>query len=106
MVPGMPCADAPIEMAGQPAWLLEQLSGFTLLSFGAGAQPVSVAGVQTRVLELGRDLLDPQGLLAQRYDGQPGTVYLIRPDQHVAARWRRFDAQAVQAALGRALALH
>ena len=107
MAPGAPCADAPLEIAGQPGWLLDQLGrGFTLLSFGAGAQPVSVAGLQTQVLELGRDLLDPQGLLAQRYDGQSGTVYLIRPDQHVAARWRRFDAQAVQAALGRALALH
>jgi 3-(3-hydroxy-phenyl)propionate hydroxylase len=43
--------------------------------------------------------------VGQRYDGQPGTVYLIRPDQHVAARWRRFDAAAVRAALQRALAL-
>ncbi|MEI7785862.1 MAG: FAD-dependent oxidoreductase [Betaproteobacteria bacterium] len=107
MAPGAPCVDAPIEIAGRPGWLLGQLGrGFTLLSFGAQAQPVSVAGVQAQVLELGHDMLDPQGLLAQRYDGQSGTVYLIRPDQHVAARWRRFDAQAVQAALARALALH
>jgi 3-(3-hydroxy-phenyl)propionate hydroxylase len=45
-------------------------------------------------------------VLAQRYDARPGTVYLIRPDQHVAARWRAFDATAAQAALKRALALH
>jgi 3-(3-hydroxy-phenyl)propionate hydroxylase len=31
-----------------------------------------------------------------------GTTYLIRPDQHVAARWRGFDAGLVQAALARA----
>ena len=28
-------------------------------------------------------------LAAQRYDAQPGTVYLLRPDQHVCARWRQ-----------------
>ncbi len=47
-------------------------------------------------------LHDMQGLAARRYDAQPGTCYLIRPDQHVAARWRRFDAAAVRAALARA----
>jgi 3-(3-hydroxy-phenyl)propionate hydroxylase len=73
-----------------------------LLAFGP-AEPVRVGGVEARVLQVGRDLHDPTGVLAQRYDGQPGTVYLIRPDQYVAARWRRFDAAAVQAALARAL---
>ena len=57
------------------------------------------------VLEVGRDLADVDGLLTQRYDGRPGTVYLIRPDQHVAARWRAFDAAAIRAALARCLAL-
>jgi len=47
-------------------------------------------------------LTDTQGLAASRCDARPGTVYLIRPDQHVAARWRRFDAVAVRAALARA----
>jgi 3-(3-hydroxy-phenyl)propionate hydroxylase len=45
---------------------------------------------------------DRDGLAARRCDARPGTCYLIRPDQHVAARWRRFDAAAVRAALGRA----
>jgi 3-(3-hydroxy-phenyl)propionate hydroxylase len=77
-----------------------------LLSFGAGAQAVRVGDVSAKVLEVGRDLVDSHGELTGRYDGQPGTVYLLRPDQHVAARWRRFDAAAVEAALRRALALH
>jgi 3-(3-hydroxy-phenyl)propionate hydroxylase len=106
MVPGMFCADAPLEVQGRPGWLLEQLGrGFVLLSFGAGAEPVRVGNVQADVLEVGRDVHDRLGVLTERYDGQPGTVYLIRPDQYVAARWRRFDAQAVRAALSRALAL-
>ncbi|MEN9417141.1 MAG: hypothetical protein RI988_761, partial [Pseudomonadota bacterium] len=45
-----------------------------------------------------------EGLLAQRYDAQPGTVYLLRPDQHVCARWRAPAAADITAALTRALA--
>jgi 3-(3-hydroxy-phenyl)propionate hydroxylase len=42
--------------------------------------------------------------LSARYLGQaPAAVYLIRPDQHVAARWDRYDLAAVAAALGRAM---
>lgn len=107
MRPGSPCADAPIEVDGLGGWLLERLrGGFVLLSFGPGAEPIELGELSVPVLEVGRDLSDTQGELTRRYDGQPGTVYLIRPDQHVAARWRRFDADAVGAALRRALALH
>lgn len=49
-------------------------------------------------------VVDTAGLVAQRFDATPGACYLIRPDQHVAARWRRFDAAAVRAALARATA--
>ncbi|MDM4767330.1 FAD-dependent oxidoreductase [Pelomonas sp. SE-A7] len=101
MKPGTACADAPLKTAdGRAAWLLDHLGqGFTLLSFGPAP---AVQGLH--LLEIGRELIDEQVLLAQRYDARPGTVYLIRPDQHVAARWRSFDAAAVQAALDRALA--
>jgi 3-(3-hydroxy-phenyl)propionate hydroxylase len=39
-----------------------------------------------------------------RYLGDAkGAVYLIRPDQHVAARWEHFDESAVAAAIARAI---
>jgi 3-(3-hydroxy-phenyl)propionate hydroxylase len=41
--------------------------------------------------------------MARRYDAQPGTVYLLRPDQHVVARWRQLYAHKLQAALDRAV---
>jgi 3-(3-hydroxy-phenyl)propionate hydroxylase len=115
MRPGTNCADAPVRHAGQDAWLLNVLNtlhgpagGFTLLCFGERPAVESVAegGVVARVLSVGGDVDDAEGLLAQRYDARPGTVYLIRPDQHVAARWRALDAAKVRAALRRATAQH
>jgi 3-(3-hydroxy-phenyl)propionate hydroxylase len=125
MVPGAPLDDAPVRVAGQDAWLLDQLGNrFQLLAFAdsleqldpvvraqavalaGGAIPVEVVLVTAHAGEAtGLTVLhDRDGLLAQRMDARPGTCYLIRPDQHVAARWRRFDVAAVRAALARATA--
>jgi len=105
MLPGTNCADAPIKVNGRNVWLLEQLGqGFVLLSFGPAA-PVTVGNITATVLEVGKDIIDTQGVLTARYDGQPGTVYLVRPDQYVAARWRQFDPALVRTALCRALKL-
>jgi 3-(3-hydroxy-phenyl)propionate hydroxylase len=49
-----------------------------------------------------RVIEDAQLLARQRYDGSPGTTYLLRPDQHVAARWRTPTVDKVRAALRRA----
>jgi 3-(3-hydroxy-phenyl)propionate hydroxylase len=106
MLPGTNCADAPVRTAdGQPGWLLNRLgAGFTLLSFGpAPVADVRAGDAVARVLTVGSDVEDVEGLVARRYDGRPGTVYLIRPDQHVAARWRGFDKSKIQAALRRCL---
>ena len=105
MVPGSPCADAPVEVGGEPGWLLRLLGGgFKLLCFGEPPGALDIDGVTVEPLSVGTDFEDPQGLVAQRYDGKPGTVYLIRPDQHVAARWRAYDEAKIRAAVNRALA--
>jgi 3-(3-hydroxy-phenyl)propionate hydroxylase len=51
-------------------------------------------------------IVDTQGLVAKRYDAKPGTTYLLRPDQHVVARWRTVNNAQLQAALSRAIGAH
>jgi 3-(3-hydroxy-phenyl)propionate hydroxylase len=93
-VPGSPAPDAPLGNR----WLFEgNGGGFRLLAFDVAID--AAPGVET--VAIGRDGSE---VLWRRYDAQPGTVYLLRPDRHVAARWRRYDAQSVQAALRRAMA--
>ncbi|MFM0100599.1 FAD-dependent oxidoreductase [Paraburkholderia nemoris] len=44
-------------------------------------------------------VVDPAGRLHEMLDATPGTVYLIRPDGHVLARWRNGNATDVQSAV-------
>ena len=71
------------------------------------ADPVAVSPliIGPRALDVpGVDMLvDAQGWVAKRYDAQAGTAYLLRPDQHVLARWRQLNPAAVQAAVARAI---
>ncbi|MEO1275977.1 MAG: FAD-dependent oxidoreductase [Pseudomonadota bacterium] len=97
--PGSACADAPLA----DGYLLRRLGGrFTLLTLDAEApDQVSAHGVVAERLALNAA---PGSDLAKRYLGDaPHAVYLIRPDQHVAARWPIFDGALVEAALGQAL---
>ncbi|MFN3744971.1 MAG: FAD-dependent oxidoreductase [Hyphomicrobiaceae bacterium] len=105
MRPGTNCADAPVTRGGRKTWLLNALGdGFVVLVFSPRPplERVVLGNIAARVMSVGGDLSDEEGILAERYDAQPGTTYLIRPDQHVAARWRAFDETAIKAALARA----
>ncbi|MDP3086499.1 MAG: FAD-dependent oxidoreductase, partial [Rubrivivax sp.] len=119
MAPGAPADDAPVALGGVDGWLLQQLGDrFVLMLFGDDApaadllQALARAALPVQLLQVamqpgpvptgGSRVVDTQGLAAQRFDARPGTCYLLRPDQHVAARWRRFDAAALHAALARA----
>ena len=85
--------------------LLERLGdGFTLLCIEAQApEHLRQTGIDIRRLRLGA-AQDPTGALAERYLGTAGSaVYLIRPDQHVVARWHVFDENEVRQALRTAI---
>lgn len=118
MLPGAPMDDAPVEKGGVSSWLLQSTGNrFQLMVFvNDPAEAASLAafdcdGILVEPLVVSRQpgkagalncLHDARGVAFQRYDARPGTAYLIRPDQHVAARWRGFDAAQLRAAVARA----
>jgi 3-(3-hydroxy-phenyl)propionate hydroxylase len=118
MAPGAPAVDAPVGGPG-PKWFVDYLGGaFVLVIFGDAVPAAAAASllrdrIECHIVHVGNGagdagadsqiaITDGAGLLAKRYDGHPGTCYLFRPDQHVCARWRAFDAGAVRAAVARA----
>ena len=116
MAPGAAAADAPVVRDGRDDWLLPHLGGrFVALQFADGtdarAEPLVVRGVRVDALIVSGGakaapadaLVDREGLAFARYDARPGTTYLFRPDQHVCARWRRYDGDAIGAAVARAI---
>ncbi len=101
---GAPLPDAPLSRADNSSTqLLENLHGeFELIYVKNGAEaPRAPDGVALTVI--GEDFFDRRGLFAARLDATPGATYLVRPDQHLCARWREFDAAAVARAHRRAL---
>jgi 3-(3-hydroxy-phenyl)propionate hydroxylase len=125
MAPGAPSADAPVNVRSNAGWFLAQIGGdfagvyFSdgtlcsdtqegFVSVSSGAIPIKTIvvvpkGISFRNSPLGCAVVeDSQGLLWQRFDARAGTFYLVRPDQHVCGRWRRFNVDATRAALARA----
>jgi len=124
MVPGAPLDDAPMKEGGANFWLLDRV-GNRFMALVHAADPVAVDAEQARIFkglaggaipvevvlvspkagtapEGLRVFEDYTGRFAERYDSEPGTVYVVRPDQHVAARWRAVSVPAIQAALAKA----
>jgi len=123
MVPGAPLDDAPVRIAGKEGWLLDQVGNrFVALLYledpsQIGPDETAVAAQLAKrdipvelLIVAAKDgpanglsvLEDYTGRFVERYDAEPGTVYLVRPDQHVAARWRACDMARIEAALARA----
>jgi len=68
-----------------------------------GTESIPVATLVVSVTATGPGLItDTSGLLHRHYDARPGTYYLVRPDQHIAGRWREFNRDKAATALARA----
>ena len=119
MRPGSVAADAPVRHDGESGWLLNftRSGAFTALYFGDAPHWLRDATADLpaplTLLCIAADsqlgpaigLTDTEGLAAQRYDARPGTLVLLRPDQHVCARGRTPTLSALRAVMRRALAL-
>jgi 3-(3-hydroxy-phenyl)propionate hydroxylase len=124
MVPGAPLDDAPMKEDGANFWLLDRV-GNRFMALVHVADPAAVDAEKARIFKglaggtipVEVVLVSPKagtapaglrvfedytGRFAERYDSEPGTVYLVRPDQHVAARWRSVSVPAIRAALATA----
>ena len=126
--PGAPCPDAPLTGATGTCWLIDLLGGrFCALYYAGGSAPhdalvarlqamqrlptpvhplvITVPGAAAPWRAAGVPAFeDSEGRFAARYDATPGCALLVRPDQHIAARWRQMELRALREALARALA--
>ena len=118
LYPGSPMSDAPIVVEGKPDWLLRQLDGrFTLLYLTGDAQCDGILhseAMQQWIRDEGLKLIalnlheqeraqpDQAPVVVQRFGLSAGCVWLIRPDQHLAARFRKLDFQALKLAYAQA----
>lgn len=100
--PGNPCLDAPVAN-GDAGWLLNNLGGdFALLSFSAGSVPTmpGLRHIRISTTPAPNALHDAAGHAHRRYGD--GTTYLVRPDQHIAARFAKPTPETIGAAWNRA----
>lgn len=96
---GATCNDAPL----RDGFLLDVVGGvFTVLAINTDPPALAeVDGVTVNTVTLNTQTDDPSGAIAARYLGDtPCGIYLIRPDQHVAARWARASAADIRSAVG------
>ncbi|TFL11357.1 hypothetical protein CSC67_15320 [Pusillimonas caeni] len=80
-------------------------TGFALLVFvdepvQAAAQP-SWPEADSAVERLQHIIIPVSSEITRLLDARPGTIYLVRPDNRIAGRWRQHNAQALRDALDR-----
>ncbi|HLT99641.1 MAG TPA: FAD-dependent oxidoreductase [Burkholderiaceae bacterium] len=122
---GAVAPDGPVSQNGHTIWWLSRLGGeFVVAIFcseklpeaaslqqlaNPGFQSIPVRCILVVSPELEGDIepgveyvVDQDSILSSRYDVRTGACYLIRPDQHIAARWRDVDPARISSAMHRA----
>ncbi len=108
ILPGNVCPDAAVMHAGAKSWLLNHLGGdFRVLTIGEAAKGCAPDGfkevhVSTSDNNDKDDLIDVTGIIVSEFGDNK--IYLIRPDQHIAACFDVSEADCLPVALRRASA--
>jgi len=111
LAPGSPAIDAPVDNMGVSTWWLSLCGGRFMVVVYKPDKKVPFDAVETVVgkvdiIRINQDAVDDkEGLLKERYDLQPGTTYLLRPDQIIAGRWRTFSQEKIMQAVHTAAGL-
>ena len=109
IAPGAAMPDAPVGNGSGGDWLLRHVGGrFSIMAVEAELpedlpgeiDSVFVTRDPARRANQGQTLVDSEGFACDRYG--VGNTYLIRPDQHVAARLRNPTGDDIAQAYGRA----
>lgn len=124
--PGAVIVDAPIAVGANEGWLVDATGGlFEVLYFASGdarldesrcAELLAINRHDVRISMFVRSkststdaakaqvrtIVDSEGQVFARYGASGGEVYLLRPDQYVAGRWRTWSVEAVTATIDRA----
>ncbi|WP_025900078.1 FAD-dependent oxidoreductase [Sneathiella glossodoripedis] len=87
--PGAPAIDAPVDKK----WLIDLVGNdFQLLAINTKVPDM----LQVNEICIKSLIIEATDIVRQRYLGNAkSAVYLLRPDQHIMARWLEFDEQAV-----------
>jgi 3-(3-hydroxy-phenyl)propionate hydroxylase len=108
-VPGAVLAECPVEAPPGGTHVTALLGpGYTLLALADADPRPAVAGLPLAAVWIapgptrGVDAWDATGRLFPLYGAVPAAYYLVRPDGHVAGRWRTLKPVSLRAALGRA----
>lgn len=119
--PGTNCIDAPVLQQGKTQWLLNSLGWMfkllifvdtdyvsqeqyqVLASLENSEIPISCIFISQAAISGVDTMIDIKGLAAQRYGISKTGVYLIRPDQYVAARWHHIDINKIRNAVQRSI---
>jgi len=100
--PGAALIDLPLR-DGPKQYLVETLGlGFTCLVFSPSAAVRDAVDVFAREIASINVVAIRDLQIARAYDAAEGAVYLVRPDGHVAGRWRRSDSAVLRHAYARA----
>lgn len=105
VAPGEACPDAPVATLHGKGWLLHHLGDrFVVMRVGDSPPPELPGSVGLHIRTRGSPEeaapVDVSGYVSARYG--EGVTYLIRPDQHVAARFEAPDSVTLSEALARA----